>query len=111
MSEDDSLEQLKSLHEDLVVAAEAVKEDPDQRGLQLLSALPSNPRLHVFAPRFKQLLDKPPRKKESRDAVSSGKPKQSRRIYECGGWGSFNYYTLANHAIKASSACPTASTT
>ncbi|KAI0382872.1 nucleoporin Nup186/Nup192/Nup205 [Hypomontagnella monticulosa] len=73
MAEEGSLEALQALHRDLVTTADALKQDRETQGPLLLSQLPQNPLLETLAGRFKRLLEKPGRKKESRDAVLSGK--------------------------------------
>lgn len=73
MAEEGSLEALQALHRDLVTTADALKQDRETQGPLLLSQLPQNPLLETLAGRFKRLLEKPGRKKESRDAVLSGR--------------------------------------
>ncbi|KAI0131763.1 nucleoporin Nup186/Nup192/Nup205 [Hypoxylon sp. NC0597] len=73
MADDGSLEALQALYRDLVTVVEALEDDRESQGRLLLSQLPLNPLLEVLADKFKGLLGKPGRKKESRDAVLSGK--------------------------------------
>ncbi len=62
MADANSLEALQAFHRELVATCE-------QRILNIEVLQQS---LHTHAEQFKKLLDKPPRKKESRDAVQSG---------------------------------------
>ena len=62
MSDVNALEALQTLHGELVAACEHRLENS-----QLLIYS-----LNAHAPQFKKLLDKQPRKKESRDAVQAG---------------------------------------
>ncbi|KAI0202203.1 nucleoporin Nup186/Nup192/Nup205 [Astrocystis sublimbata] len=72
MADDGTMEAFQALHRDLTTVADALKEDRDLRGRDALAQLPGNPLLEPVAPVFKRLLEKPGRKKESRDAVLSG---------------------------------------
>ncbi|KAI1417662.1 nucleoporin Nup186/Nup192/Nup205 [Hypoxylon sp. FL1857] len=73
MADDGSLESLQSLHRDLITIVEALEADRESQGRHLLSRLPQNHLLEVLGPKFQGLLEKPGRRKESRDAVLSGK--------------------------------------
>lgn len=73
MAEEGSLEALQALHRDLVTTVDVLKQDRETQGPLLLSQLPQNPLLEALSGRFKRLLEKPGRKKESRDAVLSGR--------------------------------------
>ncbi|KAI0841595.1 nucleoporin Nup186/Nup192/Nup205 [Hypoxylon sp. FL0890] len=73
MADDGSLEALQALHRDLRTIVETLEIDRESQGRLLLSQLPQNPLLEVLADKFKGLLEKPGRRKESRDAVLSGK--------------------------------------
>ncbi|OTA80434.1 hypothetical protein M434DRAFT_401761 [Hypoxylon sp. CO27-5] len=73
MADDGGLEALQALHRDLVTVVEALEDDRESQGRLLLSQLPQNHLLEVLAGKFKGLLTKPGRKKESRDTVLSGK--------------------------------------
>lgn len=66
------MEALQALHRDLTTAANALKEDREERGRLALAQLSDNPLLGLLADTFQHLLEKPGRKKESRDAVLSG---------------------------------------
>jgi nuclear pore complex protein Nup205 len=72
MAEDGIMEIFQALHRDLTNVAGALKEDREGRGRSALARLPDNPLLEAVAGKFQGLLDKPGRKKESRDAVLSG---------------------------------------
>ncbi|KAI1376714.1 nucleoporin Nup186/Nup192/Nup205 [Hypoxylon crocopeplum] len=73
MADDSSLEVLQALHRELLSVAEALKDDREAQGQILLSQLPQSPILEELASKFKELLFKPGRKTESRNAVLSGK--------------------------------------
>ncbi|KAI1393831.1 nucleoporin Nup186/Nup192/Nup205 [Hypoxylon trugodes] len=75
MADEGSFEALLALHRDLVTISEALKEDREAQGPLLLSQLAQNPILEELGGKFKGLLAKPSRKKESRDAVLLGKCK------------------------------------
>ncbi|KAI0902476.1 nucleoporin Nup186/Nup192/Nup205 [Annulohypoxylon nitens] len=78
MADDSGLLALKALHKNLSNTTEALKAD---RELEVRNELlvrfiqTSGDLLDELSPRFKALLEKPGRKKESRDAVLSGKTK------------------------------------
>ncbi|KAJ8123256.1 hypothetical protein ONZ43_g746 [Nemania bipapillata] len=67
------MEAFQALHRDLTTVADALKEDRENRGRLALDQLPDNPLLEVVADKFQHLLEKPGKKKESRDTVLSGK--------------------------------------
>lgn len=75
MADDSGLLALKALHKNLSNTTEALKAD---RELEVRNELlvrfiqTSGDLLDELSPRFKALLEKPGRKKESRDAVLSG---------------------------------------
>ncbi|RYP92133.1 hypothetical protein DL770_001714 [Monosporascus sp. CRB-9-2] len=73
MAEDGILEAFQALHRDLTAVVEALKSDREDLGRRLLAGLPQNPTLEAVGERFKRLLEKDGRKKESRDRVLSGK--------------------------------------
>ncbi|KAL7626804.1 hypothetical protein AAE478_003578 [Parahypoxylon ruwenzoriense] len=73
MADDGSLEDFQALHRDLTAIAEALKDDREARGYLFLSRLPQSPLLGKVGRQFRGLLGKPGRRKESRDAVLSGK--------------------------------------
>ncbi|RYP41467.1 hypothetical protein DL767_000972 [Monosporascus sp. MG133] len=73
MAEDGILEAFQALHRDLTAVIEALKSDREDLGRRLLAGLPQNPTLEAVGERFKRLLEKDGRKKESRDRVLSGK--------------------------------------
>ncbi|KAI0907942.1 nucleoporin Nup186/Nup192/Nup205 [Ustulina deusta] len=73
MADDGTMEAFQALHQDLTLVAEALKEDREDRGRLALAQLPESPILAVVADQFQRLLEKPGRRKESRDAVLSGK--------------------------------------
>ncbi|KAI1324854.1 nucleoporin Nup186/Nup192/Nup205 [Xylariaceae sp. FL0255] len=73
MAEDRLLEVFQDLHRDLTNVADALKQDRDGRGSSVLAQISTSPLLSIVGERFQSLLAKPPRKKESRDAVLSGK--------------------------------------
>lgn len=74
MAEAGSLEVLQTLCRELTTVAEALKEDREVLGLELLTELSINCQLLLerTGDTFKKLLEKPGRRKESRDAVLSG---------------------------------------
>ncbi|KAH9900648.1 nucleoporin Nup186/Nup192/Nup205 [Xylariomycetidae sp. FL2044] len=78
MADDGIMEALRALLRDLTTTSELLKqksddEDGDARGVSALARIAQSPLLEILADKFRGLLDKPPRKKESRDAVLSGK--------------------------------------
>lgn len=73
MAEDGLLEAILALHGQLLTVVEVLKEDREGRGQELLTRLPDHPALETVSDRFKKLLEKEGRKKESRDKVLSGK--------------------------------------
>ncbi|KAI1822340.1 nucleoporin Nup186/Nup192/Nup205 [Xylaria intraflava] len=73
MADDGIMEAFQTLHRDLTVVADTLKEDREDQGRLALSQLPDNALLEVVADKFRHLLEKPGRKKESRDDVMSGK--------------------------------------
>ncbi|KAI0876068.1 nucleoporin Nup186/Nup192/Nup205 [Hypoxylon argillaceum] len=73
MADDGTMEAFQALHRDLTTVADALKEDREDRGREALSQLPDNPLLEILADKFQHLLEKPGKKKESRDTVLSGK--------------------------------------
>ncbi|KAI1427043.1 nucleoporin Nup186/Nup192/Nup205 [Xylaria sp. FL1777] len=73
MADDRTMEAFQALHRDLTVVTEALKEDRENRGRLTLGQISESPILEVVADKFQRLLEKPGRKKESRDAVLSGK--------------------------------------
>ncbi|OTB06752.1 hypothetical protein M426DRAFT_318467 [Hypoxylon sp. CI-4A] len=73
MADDGSLEALQALHRDLGTIVETLKIDRENQGRLLLSQIPQNPVLEELSGKFRALLEKPGRKKESRDAILSGK--------------------------------------
>ncbi|KAI2630504.1 nucleoporin Nup186/Nup192/Nup205 [Xylaria nigripes] len=73
MADDSIMEAFQALHRDLTAVSDALKEDREDQGRLALSQLPDNSLLEVVANKFQHLLEKPGRKKESRDAVISGK--------------------------------------
>ncbi|KAI0011756.1 nucleoporin Nup186/Nup192/Nup205 [Xylariaceae sp. FL0662B] len=73
MADDGIVDALRALHRDLTRIAEALKDDRENLGPSLLAELPRSPLLEEVKDKFKGLLEKPGRKKDSRDAVLSGK--------------------------------------
>ncbi|KAI1437715.1 nucleoporin Nup186/Nup192/Nup205 [Xylaria sp. CBS 124048] len=73
MADDGIMKTFQDLHRDLTTVADILKEDREDQGRLALSQLPDNPHLGAVADRFQRLLEKPGRKKESRDSVMSGK--------------------------------------
>ncbi len=73
MAEDDILEAFQVLQKELLTTLETLKEDREGRGRELLADLPRSPALEAVGDRFKRLLEKEGRRKESRDKVLSGK--------------------------------------
>lgn len=73
MAEDGVLGAFQALHIELLRAREALKEDRDGSGQELLTRLPGHLALEAVGDKLKNLLDKETRKKESRDKVLSGK--------------------------------------
>ncbi|KAI0408790.1 nucleoporin Nup186/Nup192/Nup205 [Xylaria palmicola] len=73
MADDGTIEAFQALHRELTTVTDALKEDRDERGRLVLAQLPDNPLLEIVADKFQHLLAKPGRRKESRDAVLSGK--------------------------------------
>ncbi|KAI1484096.1 nucleoporin Nup186/Nup192/Nup205 [Daldinia eschscholtzii] len=63
----------RDLHRELLGVVEVLKEDRENQGPLLLSQLAQNEALEILRDNFKRFLEKPTRKKESRDAVLSGK--------------------------------------
>ncbi|KAI1742195.1 nucleoporin Nup186/Nup192/Nup205 [Xylaria scruposa] len=72
MADDGTMEAFQALHRDLTTVVEALKVDREERGRLALVQLPDNPLLELVGGRFQRLLEKPRRKKASRDAVLSG---------------------------------------
>lgn len=72
MADDGTMEALQALHRDLTTVADSLKEDREDRGRLALAQLPDTPLLATVADKFQHLLEKPGRKKESRDTVLSG---------------------------------------
>ncbi|KAI1355644.1 nucleoporin Nup186/Nup192/Nup205 [Xylaria sp. FL0043] len=77
MADDRTMEAFQDLHRELELVAEALKEDREERGRLALAQISESPSLEVVAGDFQRLLEKPGRKKESRDAVLSGKVRVS----------------------------------
>ncbi|KAI1167549.1 nucleoporin Nup186/Nup192/Nup205 [Nemania serpens] len=73
MADDGTMEAFQALHRDLTTVADSLKEDREDRGRLALAQLPDTPLLATVADNFQRLLEKPGRKKESRDTVLSGK--------------------------------------
>ncbi|KAI5863075.1 nucleoporin Nup186/Nup192/Nup205 [Durotheca rogersii] len=73
MADDGSLEDFQALHRELTTVSEALRDDRESRGCLLLSQLSQLPLLEKVAGKLGGLLSRPGRKKESRDAVMSGK--------------------------------------
>ncbi|KAI8634757.1 nucleoporin Nup186/Nup192/Nup205 [Xylariaceae sp. FL1651] len=73
MAEDGTMEAFQALHRDLTTVSDALKEDREDRGRLALAQISGSPLLEAVANKFERLLEKPGRKKESRDAVLSGK--------------------------------------
>ncbi|KAI0480572.1 nucleoporin Nup186/Nup192/Nup205 [Xylariaceae sp. FL0804] len=73
MADDGILEALRSLHRELTSVEQALKEDREERGPPLLAQVSQSPLLEILGDTFLALLDKPGRRKESRDAVLTGK--------------------------------------
>ncbi|KAI0148496.1 nucleoporin Nup186/Nup192/Nup205 [Xylariaceae sp. FL1272] len=73
MAEDSSLGALQALYRELTLVSDALKADRDERGRTALLRTADLALLEAVAADFQRLLDKPARKKESRDAVLSGK--------------------------------------
>ncbi|KAI1116020.1 nucleoporin Nup186/Nup192/Nup205 [Nemania sp. NC0429] len=76
MADDGTMEvlpALQALYRDLTAIADSLKEDREERGRLALAQLPDTPLLATVADNFQRLLEKPGRKKESRDTVLSGK--------------------------------------
>ena len=77
MADLDSLEALQALHRELLAVCEHRVD-----GLPILEQS-----LETLADRFKRLLDKPPKKNESRDAVTSGssseRPRSKSSLVTC----------------------------
>ncbi|KAI8958798.1 nucleoporin Nup186/Nup192/Nup205 [Daldinia sp. FL1419] len=63
----------KDLQRELLDATQVLKEDRENQGPLLLSRFAQNASLELLRDKFKQFLTKPTRRKESRDAVLSGK--------------------------------------
>ena len=72
MADDRIMEAFQALYRDLTIVADALKEDREDRGRRGFAQISESPTLEVVADNFQRLLDKPGRKKESRDAVLSG---------------------------------------
>lgn len=72
MADDGTMDPFEALYRDLETVTDALKEDREERGRLALAELPDNPLLGLVADKFQHLLEKPGRKKESRDAVLSG---------------------------------------
>ncbi|KAI5919925.1 nucleoporin Nup186/Nup192/Nup205 [Camillea tinctor] len=73
MADDGILEAFQALHRELATVAQALKEDREDQGRVALAQVTQSPLLELLRDNFKALLDKPARKKESRDAVLTGK--------------------------------------
>ncbi|KAI0435098.1 nucleoporin Nup186/Nup192/Nup205 [Xylaria sp. FL1042] len=73
MADDRTMEAFQGLFRDLTTVADALKEDRDERGRLALAQISESPLLEDVAGDFQRLLEKPGRKKESRDTVLSGK--------------------------------------
>lgn len=71
MADDGSLDALQALRRELNTVVDALKKDREA-GRELLFELPQNPLLEALRNKFRRLLEKPGRKKESRDAILSG---------------------------------------
>jgi len=83
MADDGTMEAFQALHRDLTTVADALKEDREDRGRLALAQLPDNPLLGTVADSFQRLLEKPERKKPSRDAVLSGPYSVVCCLYRC----------------------------
>ncbi|KAI1074456.1 nucleoporin Nup186/Nup192/Nup205 [Whalleya microplaca] len=73
MADDGIVEALQALHRELDIVSEALKDDREDGGRSLLAGLSQSPLLEAVKDKFKGLLEKPGRRKDSRDAVLSGK--------------------------------------
>lgn len=73
MADDGTMEAFQALHRDLTTVADSLKEGREDRGRLALAQLPNSPLLATVADKFQRLLEKPGRKKESRDSVLSGR--------------------------------------
>ncbi|KAI1335715.1 nucleoporin Nup186/Nup192/Nup205 [Xylariaceae sp. FL0016] len=73
MADDGTIEAFQALHRDLTAASQALKEDREEQGPVSLKKVSDSPLLDTLGDKFKNLLQKPVRKKESRDAVLTGK--------------------------------------
>ncbi|KAI1313632.1 nucleoporin Nup186/Nup192/Nup205 [Xylaria venustula] len=73
MADARTMEAFQGLHRDLTIISDALKEDREERGRLALAEISQSPILDVVAGDFRRLLEKPGRKKESRDTVLSGK--------------------------------------
>ncbi|KAI6091177.1 nucleoporin Nup186/Nup192/Nup205 [Hypoxylon rubiginosum] len=80
MADDGSLDALQALRRELNTVVDALKKDREA-GRELLFELPQNPLLEALRNKFRRLLEKPGRKKESRDAILSGKVTISNEEY------------------------------
>ncbi|KAF3063540.1 hypothetical protein GL218_01126 [Daldinia childiae] len=63
----------RELQRELINIVQVLKEDRESQGPLLLSQLAQTPSLEILRDNFKQLLGKLPRRRESRDAILSGK--------------------------------------
>ncbi|KAI1504165.1 nucleoporin Nup186/Nup192/Nup205 [Biscogniauxia marginata] len=73
MADDGMMETFQALHRDLATVSEALKEDREDQGRVALAQVSQSPLLELVRGKFQVLLDKPARKKESRDAILTGK--------------------------------------
>ncbi|KAI1771337.1 nucleoporin Nup186/Nup192/Nup205 [Hypoxylon cercidicola] len=81
MADDGSLEDLQALLRELSTVADALRDDRETQGRELLFELPQLPLLDALRNKFGRLLEKPGRRKESRDAILSGKVTISNEEY------------------------------
>ncbi|KAI1758752.1 nucleoporin Nup186/Nup192/Nup205 [Hypoxylon sp. FL1150] len=73
MADDGSLEALQALLRELNTVVDALKNYREAQGRELLFELPQHPLLDALRNKLGGLLEKPGRRKESRDAILSGK--------------------------------------